>query len=243
MKYRLDMANPYKNSAFTLIELLTVIALIGILAALLLTAISQSKKRAQQIQCVGNLRQLGIGLQVILADDHSYPLLAGGTNGDGTWIGQLAIQGLGISQPMTNYIRSGVWHCPSAVWLWADTNALPICYGYNMGGVVSDENADDNLGLGGIPSTRTPIKDSQVADPDDMIAIGDVFLQRLSLTRDSVYGLAWVPYQRHQGKANVVFCDNHVESPTLQCLFVDRNDVALVRWNRDHQPHREKLSP
>jgi len=48
---------------------------------------------------------------------------------------------------------------------------------------------------------------------------------------------------RHQGKANVVFCDGHVESPTLQFLFEDTSDAALSRWNRDHQPHREKLSP
>jgi prepilin-type processing-associated H-X9-DG protein len=47
----------------------------------------------------------------------------------------------------------------------------------------------------------------------------------------------------HQGKANVVFCDGHVESPTLPFLFADTSDAALSRWNRDHQPHREKLSP
>ena len=50
-------------------------------------------------------------------------------------------------------------------------------------------------------------------------------------------------YARHQGKANVVFCDGHVESPTLQFLFADTSDAALSRWNRDHLPHREKLSP
>jgi len=44
-------------------------------------------------------------------------------------------------------------------------------------------------------------------------------------------------------KANVVFCDGHVESPTLQFLFEDTSDAALARWNRDHLPHREKLSP
>ena len=245
MTYRMGMPDRSlrERFAFTLVDLLTVIAIIGILAALLLTALSLAKKRAQRIQCVGNLHQLGIGLQVILASDHSYPLLVGATNGDGTWIGQLAIQGLGISQPMTNYIRSGVWHCPSAVWLEQYTNVLPICYGYNMGGVVSDENSDDNFGLGGIPSTKTPIKDSEVVAPADMIAIGDVFIPRLSLTHDPDYGLVRLAYQRHQGRANVVFCDGHVESPTLRFLFVDTSDAALVRWNRDHQPHREKLSP
>jgi prepilin-type processing-associated H-X9-DG protein len=45
------------------------------------------------------------------------------------------------------------------------------------------------------------------------------------------------------GKANVVFCDGHIESPTLSFLFADTSDAALARWNRDHLPHREKLSP
>jgi prepilin-type processing-associated H-X9-DG protein len=45
---------------------------------------------------------------------------------------------------------------------------------------------------------------------------------------------------RHGNKANVVFCDGHVESPTLQFLLEDTSDTALARWNRDHQSHREK---
>ncbi len=48
---------------------------------------------------------------------------------------------------------------------------------------------------------------------------------------------------RGWGKANVAFCDGHVESPPLPFLFTDTSDAALSRWNRDHQPHRERLSP
>jgi prepilin-type processing-associated H-X9-DG protein len=36
------------------------------------------------------------------------------------------------------------------------------------------------------------------------------------------------------GKANAVFCDSHVKSPTLQFLFEDTSDAALARWKRDH---------
>jgi len=52
------------------------------------------------------------------------------------------------------------------------------------------------------------------------------------------------------GKANAVFCNGHVESPTLQFLFADTSDAALARWNRSlrtaarHLPHQDhQLSP
>ena len=43
---------------------------------------------------------------------------------------------------------------------------------------------------------------------------------------------------RHRDRANVGFCDGHVESPTLKFLFEDDTDGALVRWNLDHRPRR-----
>lgn len=57
-----------RQHAFTLVELLVVIAIIVILAALLLPALSRTKRKALNITCVGQLKQLGIATRLYAED-------------------------------------------------------------------------------------------------------------------------------------------------------------------------------
>jgi prepilin-type processing-associated H-X9-DG protein len=225
-----------RHVAFTLVELLVVIGIIALLIAILMPSLSRARQQSQRIQCMSNMRQIGMAtMQYTNENKGWFPRAAGGGSAFDDWIywdsarattrndGRL-VKYLGPQFVEAHY------RCPSD-----NVEAHPTYpYSYTMneymGGVVAADNGD----------LHGRIKITQVKRSAEKI----MFIDESSQTIDDG---CWAPQHyssdghnlisnRHDkvaeksndpnaGNGNALFADGHVE-------FTDRFK-SLLQQNYD----------
>jgi len=118
MRNTLSM-NRSRTSAFTLIELLTVIAVIAILAAILIPVVSNVRQKADAATCLNNLRQMGAGIGLFQSDHKgAFPAMVERwkTSSKGLWFVQLSDYGLPwkAGADLNNMRNQAWWYCPAS---------------------------------------------------------------------------------------------------------------------------------
>ena len=108
---------------FTLVELLVVIGILAILLSLLIPGLRKAREASRQVTCMSNLRQIGIGLQMYLADNNGVIMPGQGyEDSNGNFVsGTLLNRITGWQYPPNDNNQLGGWQ-PTV--MWSDTVML-----------------------------------------------------------------------------------------------------------------------
>ena len=203
-----------RNSFFTLIELLIVIAIIALLAAILLPALSKAREKGMQTSCMSNQRQLGT-VFITYTDDNSGFLP--GREQPRCWS-----QTLSEAYPQSVKIdtKKSILLCPKLnpyVGTWLVGKYYYVSYGaYTYGAFAWFENGhrepDYASGTHYPPANITQLKNvTKTMLVGDSKSIGsDPELGYLEIRNVETYFSEFS--ERHLFRSNVLFADGHVES-------------------------------
>ena len=219
-----------RSRAFTLVELLAVVAVIGVLAALLLPAMAKVKLRMQVTQNLSALRQIQAA-NIVYAADHDgwYVTLVGfDSNGATTsfWYTDQNFRKNYLSIPIT-----GAWPAnllsPRST-LRSSTGVRNIAYSYGMN--IETLTAG---GAYGTPNLVRRVRSTQVSAPAETIALADAVDWQIDYTDAFQYqGVeVYIPRAmayRYEGKAGAVFYDGHA-AMLSEADTADRNLWSIKR--------------
>ena len=210
--------------AFTLIELLIVITIIAILAGMLIPVLARVKERSKSVQCLSNLRQIGLAFTTYLQDwDDHYP--GAGRTDAPAWVPGMnpPLVAPTLTEVLDPYVNSPlIWQCPADTGeIWLD-GASSLPYGVSFYVL----NSNSYLWRGWADATVPNL----------------CYRSSLAVTRPSEYTLAgecrpWHHYWHNEvavrnntsGNYAKLFCDGHVR--LVSDRLMHRRAYLPPEWN------------
>jgi prepilin-type processing-associated H-X9-DG protein/prepilin-type N-terminal cleavage/methylation domain-containing protein len=239
-------------NAFTLVELLVVIGIIGLLVAILLPALGKAREQAQTLKCLSNLRQVGIAVQMYVNAQKGY--LPYPT----TTFGESALWFSAIDPYLTKVIgddnRTGVAQTRS----YATYKQCPIydTFDGNRSGAAQDTTKEYSRTYKMNSMLRHnnpygPAKITEVPRSAEFVMLGDgVSMDQvgyisnqydngqfsMEVNNTTSGGQTW-PALRHRGGANILFVDGHASTinlPTRKVISDNPPSKVLQTWQGEY---------
>ena len=212
-------------SGFTLLELLTVIAIITVLAGIVLPVFARARGKAEQVSCLSNQKQLGAAALLYAQDwDSRLPSMWDNDEGNGQWGGWMWYRDFPNGQPgdfdpargsLFGYVKSAaVYGCPADDCEQGNSYAINALLG-------------NSLGTQGF---HVGMKATRVTNPSATF----LFLEEgvgQSQSTDDAYLIppGNVPSDRHFEGSAASFCDGHAKW-VLKSAVVYPNPAGAMRY-------------
>lgn len=194
------------HRAFTLVEVLIVLCVIGILAAILLPVFVRVRDGARTTACASNLRQIGLAIQTYVNDNNRYYPPG-------------SLQGCGWVESIMPYTRTpGVFQCPASSY---DTYQPGCPDAETIDGITYYYSGSYMMNALGT-QLQGQLRDSRIRQPGRTILVIDGNSLRNAVGNAPIEGEASLRSMsvkfRHNNGSNVLFVDGHVKRLSITAL-------------------------